>query len=217
MTEKPGISRRGFVAGACGAAGMLALGAVKFVPDGEVCRPPGAQDEARFIGACIRCGKCIEVCPNECITPATIEDGIVNMRTPRLNFSRSASQLYGAMGWCDHCAQNNNGIAKCAEVCPSGALSLDDDSSFETMRLGVAQIETDWCLAWMLKGCTLCKNACPREAIYFDNHNRPHVDEDLCNGCGSCEQACTSLTSVSVTAGGRSTETRAITVHPVYK
>ncbi len=215
MAAEVNISRRGVVGGAVGAGCMLALGAVKFLPEGEVCRPPGAQDEARFIGACIRCGKCMEVCPNSCIAPATIEDGIINMRTPRLSFSRSASQLRGALGWCDHCAEYNNGIAKCAEVCPSGALSLADDSTFETMKLGVAEIERDWCLAWMLKGCTLCKNACPMDAITFDKHNRPHVDPELCNGCGSCEQACVSLESVSMGAGNRSGTTRAILVKPV--
>jgi ferredoxin-type protein NapG len=145
---------------------------------------------------------------------AHIEDGVVNLRTPKLDFSRSASQLHGAVGWCDHCTEHNGGVAKCAAVCPSGALTPSAESSFDTMQLGVAHIENDWCLAWMMKGCTLCKNACPREAITFDDHNRPHVDESLCNGCGSCEQACVSLESVSVGAGGRSATTRAITVSP---
>lgn len=213
--DKTSLTRRGFVTGAVGCGCMLALGAVKLAPEGDICRPPGAQDGGRFIGACVRCGKCIEVCPNGCIAPAGLEDGIVNIRTPRLSFSRSAAQLHGAIGWCDHCAEHNGGVAKCAEVCPSGALSLADDSTFDTMRLGVARIETSWCLAWMLKGCTLCKNACPQGAISFDEHNRPVVDESKCNGCGSCEQACVSLESVSVGAGGRSATTRAITVRSV--
>ncbi|VEG99293.1 quinol dehydrogenase periplasmic component [Slackia heliotrinireducens] len=215
MQEAGSFGRRSFVAGAAGCGAMLALGLAKFAPEGDICRPPGAQDESRFIGACVRCGKCLEVCPNGVITPATIEDGIVSIRTPKLNFSRSASQLHGKLGWCDHCAENNDGIAKCAEVCPSGALSLDDDSSFDTMKLGIAYIERDWCLAWMLKGCTLCKNACPKDAIYFDEHNRPHVDEEGCNGCGSCEQACVSLESVSLGAGDRSGDIRAIKIYPV--
>ena len=213
--SKVQVSRRGFVAGAVGAGCMLALGTVSLLPEEAVCRPPGAQDESRFIGACIRCGKCIEACPNACISPAVLEDGIITMRTPKLDFSRSSSQLKGKIGWCDHCAEYNNGTAKCAQACPSGALSLEKGSSFDTMHLGVAHIETSWCLAWMLKGCTLCKNACPQDAISFDDHNRPVVDETKCNGCGSCEQACVSLESVSVSAGDRSTTTRAITVRPL--
>lgn len=212
---KADITRRGFIAGAVGAGCMVALGgATKLISQDSICRPPGGQNEQQFIGACIRCSKCIEVCPNGCIVPAALEDGLVNIRTPRLNFSQSASQLHGAMGWCDHCAEYNNGVAKCAEMCPSGALTLAEGSTFATMRLGVAHIETSWCLAWMLKGCTLCKNACPQNAISFDDHNRPVVDESKCNGCGSCEQACVSLESVSVGAGGRSATTRAITVQP---
>lgn len=212
--DKTSLTRRGFVTGAVGAGCMLALGVVKMAPEGDICRPPGAQDESRFIGACVRCGKCIEVCPNGCIVPVGLEDGVVNVRTPQLSFSRSVAQLHGSIGWCDHCTEYNGGVAKCAEVCPSGALSLSDDSTFDTMRLGVARIEESWCLAWMLKGCTLCKNACPQDAIFFDDHNRPVVDESKCNGCGSCEQACVSLESVSVGAGDRSVTTRAITVHP---
>lgn len=215
MTGQRSTSRRGFVAGAAGAACMLALGGVKLLPAQDVCRPPGGQDEALFIGACVRCGKCMEVCPTGVIVPTPIEDGIVNVRTPKLNFSRVASDLNGQMGWCDHCAENNGGVARCAEVCPSGALSTAIDSTFDTMHLGVAEITTDWCLAWLLKGCTLCKNACPRDAIYFDDVNRPYVDASLCNGCGSCEQVCVSLESVSLSAGDRSADKRAIHVVPV--
>lgn len=157
------------------------------------------------------------VCPSGVIVPAPIESGVVGMRSPKLNYSLSSSQLNGKLGWCDHCQQEHGGIARCAEVCPSGALSLADDSSFETMVLGKASITREWCLAWLLKGCTICKNACPLDAIYFDEHNRPLVDEDLCNGCGSCEQVCVSLESASIGEGGqyRSMTARAITVHPV--
>lgn len=212
-----GITRRGFVTGTCGAAAMLALGCVSFLPEGSVCRPPGAQDEARFLGACVRCGKCLAVCPNGVIAPSHIEDGLVGMRTPKLNFSQATSRLGGKLGWCDHCEEANNGVARCVEVCPSGALSPDENSSFETMRLGVAVIDHDQCLAWRLKGCTICKNACPLEAISFDENNRPIVDEKLCNGCGACEQSCVSLESTSVGQGETSREitSRAVLVQPV--
>lgn len=81
-----GVSRRGFVLGSAGGAAMLALGLVKFAPETALCRPPGGQDEDRLLGMCVRCGKCMEVCPTGVIAPAHIEDGIVGVRTPRLDF-----------------------------------------------------------------------------------------------------------------------------------
>lgn len=214
--SKPGVSRRGFVAGTCGVAAMLALGTVSLVPSTSVCRPPGAQDEDRFSRLCIRCQKCAETCPNGVIVPTHLEDGIVAFRTPRLDYSQASNRLSGALGWCDHCEIENGGVPKCAAVCPTGAIEEKADSTFQTMRVGLAVLENDLCLAWRLKGCTVCLNACPLSAIYFDDNNRPWVEEALCNGCGSCEQACVSLEGVSLGEGDnkRDTAKRAITVEP---
>ncbi len=219
---KPGIPRRDFIIGAGGAVALIALGAVKWCPTNDVCRPPGGEDAARMLGSCVRCDKCMEVCPNGIIVPSHIEDGIASMRTPKINFSLSRTQLNGKLGWCDHCQTANGGIAKCVQVCPSGALDeIANAAFFDTMIIGTAQINTNWCLAWRLKGCTICKNACPVNAIEFDGNNRPVVVEDACNGCGACEQACVSLESTSVgdgEEGGRGTMTaRAITVVPISK
>jgi ferredoxin-type protein NapG len=212
--DRPSVSRRGFVIGLTGTAALLALGTVKFLPADAVCRPPGAQRQEQFIGACIRCQKCIEACPTGVIVPSHIEDGVAQMRTPKLNYSRSAIMLDGKTGWCDHCQAANNGVARCIQVCPSGALDSGLDSNFETMRLGVAKIDQETCLAWRLKGCTICKNACPLEAISFDSSNRPIVDENICNGCGACEQVCVSLENTSVGEGenARQVDERAIVV-----
>lgn len=216
-TSSGAVSRRGFIAGAAGAAALVALGAVSLAPQAYAVRPPGAQDQARFLGACVRCGKCMEVCPNGVVVPSPVEEGLVAMRAPRLRFDLSSSDLNGKLGWCDHCAEANGGIARCAEVCPTGALSLKDGSAFDTMLLGKARIEHDWCLAWRLKGCTICKNACPLDAITFDDNNRPVIDEALCNGCGSCEQVCVSMESTSMGEGERhrAMTRRAIAVYPI--
>lgn len=214
-----GVSRRGFVLGSAGGAAMLALGLVKFAPETALCRPPGGQDEDRLLGMCVRCGKCMEVCPTGVIAPAHIEDGIVGVRTPRLDFSRSKAQLGSLAGWCDHCNEENGGTPRCAQVCPTGALTPPEGSTFDSMRLGTAVINRDWCLAWRLKGCAICLNACPLGAISFDGNNRPVVDELLCNGCGACEQACVSLESTSIgqDENNKHMTARAITVQQLER
>ena len=158
------MSRRGFVLGSAGGAAMLALGLVKFAPETALCRPPGGQDEDRLLGMCVRCGKCME-------------------------------------------------------VCPTGALTPSEGSTFDNMCLGTAVINRDWCLAWRLKGCTICLNACPLGAISFDGNNRPVVDERLCNGCGACEQACVSLESTSIgqDENNKHMTARAITVQQLER
>ena len=213
------FGRRGFVLGCAGGAAMLALGLVKVAPQTALCRPPGGQDEGRLLGMCVRCGKCMEVCPTGVIAPTHIEDGIVGVRTLRLDYSRSKAQLGSLTGWCDHCSEADDGTPRCAEVCPTGALGAEAGTTFGTMRLGVAVINRDWCLAWRLKGCTICLNACPLEAISFDGNNRPIVDEALCNGCGACEQACVSLESTSIgqDENNKHMTARAITVQPLER
>lgn len=210
-----GMDRRTFVLGTCGAAAMLALGGAfcASVP-ADVLLPPGVQDVKAMLSRCIRCMKCMEACPEGVIVPAHVEDGLFAARAPKLDFSRSSIALGGRAGWCDHCQQSNGGVACCAEVCPTGALGNPRQSSFRTMQLGVARIDEQSCLAWNLKGCTVCVNACPLGAITADEHGRPSVDGELCNGCGACEQACVSLESTSVGEGSSSrlTNRRAVTV-----
>lgn len=51
----------------------------------------------------------------------------------------------------------------------------------------------DACVAWDWAGCTVCKDECPVEgAITLDDHDRPVVHAEFCDGCGRCEQVCPS-------------------------
>lgn len=113
--EGAGMSRRTFALGVGGAGVLLAMGGLKLVPAEAQVRPPGGQDESRLVASCIRCERCVEACPRGALRPAHIEDGIVSVRTPTTNFND---------GWCDFCADENDGVPLCVAACPTEALAL---------------------------------------------------------------------------------------------
>ncbi len=199
-SPSPKMTRRTLCLGIGGAAAMLGLGALKFTPAPDILRPPGGQDVDRLISSCIRCEKCYEVCPRKVIKPAHLEDGVLNIRTPTLDFSDD---------WCDFCKEENGGTPLCVKSCPTDALHLASGAKAEEVVVGKAKIVEDWCLAYQLNGCRFCYDACPYNAISLDSEKRPVVDEDLCNGCGACESVCVSFQSGSVSQGASS---RAISV-----
>ncbi|MFK9090605.1 4Fe-4S binding protein [Bacillus salipaludis] len=45
-------------------------------------RPPGACDELEFLTSCSRCGKCVEVCPEESILLFPLSSGARLVNTP---------------------------------------------------------------------------------------------------------------------------------------
>jgi ferredoxin-type protein NapG len=134
-------------------------------------RPPGGQDEARFESLCVKCDKCVEVCPTDVVAVANLEDGITVVRTPKLNFH---------LGYCNLCM-------KCIEVCPTGALL---PIHREAVKIGVARIQREICIAWQWGGCMKCYGSCRPKAISKDALDRPVVDESKCTGCGECEFVC---------------------------
>ncbi|MDR1712557.1 MAG: 4Fe-4S dicluster domain-containing protein [Coriobacteriales bacterium] len=207
--RQPLISRRQLALGGAGAAVVLALGGAARALAGPVdpLRPPGAVDEASFIGACIRCNRCRGACPRGAIVNCDLEDGIINARTPKLSFHTKKSDSYrrpegsqaadvkaepyaallasGGSGYCDFCNL-------CIENCPSGALRPFDPAS---QWIGEAVIDTTQCIAFAkLGGCRRCVDYCPFNAITLDASRRPVVDPAMCNGCGVCENICPSST-----------------------
>lgn len=198
-----GISRRTFAIGAVGSAAMLGLGAAKLVGAEVVVRPPGGQDEGAFIASCIHCERCREVCPQHAIKPARLESGLLNLRTPQMDFRN---------GWCDFCESTEGGAPLCARVCPTSAFRLPASPVSESAVLGLAVLNTDWCLAYQAMGCHECVDACAYEAMGIRDDGTPYVIDDACNGCGACEHACVSLSSGSISVGATD---RAIVVRPV--
>ncbi len=150
-------------------------------------RPPGAVDESIFAGRCIRCGRCVEVCPYGSIRPLDIRHGVY-AGTPLINVVDIPCYL----------------CMKCVEVCPTGTLR---PVSQEETRMGVAVLERHVCITWRDEAlCRTCYNVCPfkEKAIKLDQL-RPVVMEQYCTGCGICVHGCPV----------KHEEGKAINVHPV--
>ncbi len=145
--------------------------------------PPGAVSGREFLSLCIKCQKCQEICPTGTITPVLLAEGAASVGTPRLNFR---------LGYCSLCM-------RCIEVCPTGALQPIEK---EAVRLGVAEVDRERCVAWTWAGCSQCQQVCPLDAIVLDHSQRPTVDAGKCNGCGLCEYICPSSALRSYTGAG---------------
>lgn len=138
----------------------------------KVLRPPGALPESEFKAVCNRCGRCLEVCPNNALKLMPLSDGIDAFETPYI-IARQAN--------CSLCLA-------CQEVCPTGAIAK---VPVENVNMGKATIDTSRCLAWSQgKDCFICGEQCLRVAINIEGENKPVVQTDLCVGCGTCERNC---------------------------
>jgi len=96
-------------------------------------RPPGALAEEAFLGACIKCGQCVQVCPVQAITLADAGDGF-GVGVPTIEAREQACDFS-----CD--------ALSCILACPTGALSHGLKQK-EEVRAGLARLaRPELCLA----------------------------------------------------------------------
>lgn len=169
------ISRRRVLQG----AGILALAGIVYKSSyaladitPKVLRPPGAVPDDEFLAKCIRCGKCIEICPDKTLLSAHLDQGL-NLGTPYFIPRQIPCSL----------------CMKCPDVCPTGALK---PLTMRDVRIGVAEIDQDRCYAYQGDVCRSCYNNCPLidEAIKMVEFQYPVIDPQVCTGCGICEYVC---------------------------
>ncbi len=149
-------------------------------------RPPGALPERDFAATCIRCLRCVDICPNHALVPIPAGDPSGLGGTPAMHPRRAACML---------CMSEEGDTLKCTEVCPSGALQLvrkEREEIQKKVRIGVAEVDLDLCYSYNNWSCGACIRACPLygEAMKLGNWERPIIDGSACIGCGLCERAC---------------------------
>ena len=172
----------------------------------KLIRPPGAVEERAFLERCIRCAECMKVCPNNALHPALFEAGIEGIWTPI---------LIARIGYCEHscvlCGQvcPTGAIQKITEKEKLG-------QGVPPVKIGTAFYNQGRCLPWSMQTpCIVCEEFCPTspKAIWVEEVDaqvreekpgpngeppgmktvhlqRPHVDPNLCIGCGACEKVC---------------------------
>jgi ferredoxin-type protein NapF len=173
------VPRRTLLGLACGAV-WAATVRIAHGDTPRTLRPPGAQDELRFLGLCLRCGNCSRGCPAHIIRPDGGQRGLAGLFAPVLDFRD------------DYCRED---CTRCLNVCPSGALkplALEDK---RRSVIGQPHVDMDVCLLGNDRDCAVCRNRCPFEALVLvfsetDYTLTPQIDPHKCNGCGACEAAC---------------------------
>jgi len=206
-TGETPLGRRGFLASGVGlASGALAGAAVAMLPSSPrrgasaaalapLVRPPGALPEPHFTSLCVRCGECLQTCPNDVLQPVGFERGVENAWTP---------QVVADWSGCEPSCNN------CGQVCPTGAIRAIPLEEKRAARMGLAVVDQATCLPYAgSEDCRLCVDECAAsgyDAIEFvrvatqadedgmpiegSGFLAPVVLEEKCVGCGLCQTRC---------------------------
>jgi ferredoxin-type protein NapG len=172
-----------------------------------VLRPPGALPEKDFLTACIKCGLCAEACVNR---DTNIDTQTGEQREGTLKMAQGGdSVLIGTPYFvpvevpCYMCED-----IPCVPVCPSGALDMPSllnekqELDINKSSMGLAVVHKESCIAFWGIQCDACYRACPlldtAITLEYQKNERtgkhayllPIVHDNVCTGCGLCEQAC---------------------------
>ncbi|GFE61619.1 4Fe-4S binding protein [Geobacter sp. AOG2] len=175
------------------AAGLLLAIPARFRPPekaSRLLRPPGVRDEDEFLNRCVRCGECMKVCLKNALYPASWQAGIEGIYTPL---------VVPRLGYCEY------NCTLCGQVCPTGAIPRLPADFKQREVIGKAVLDKNHCLPFAKRlDCIVCEEHCPIpskairsrevEVVGLDGTRKkirePYVMEEICNGCGICENVC---------------------------
>jgi len=148
----------------------------------------------------------MKVCLTGGLQPALLEGGFEGLWTPI---------LVSRIGYCEY------RCTLCGQVCPTGAIKKLNPEEKAKVKIGLAMIDPGRCLPYSHGiPCIVCQEVCPtpKKAIWLEEAvartqsgkevavKKPHVDLELCIGCGICETKCPVLgrPAITVTSLGES-------------
>lgn len=142
--------------------------------------PPGSVSLEHFQKQCTSCHLCVSKCPSHVLKPAFMEYGLAGVMQPTVSFEK---------GFC------NFDCTVCGDVCPNGAITpLTVEEKHLTQMGYVVFIEENCIVLTDGTSCGACSEHCPTQAVamvpYKDGLTIPHVNTEICVGCGGCEYVC---------------------------
>ncbi len=137
-------ARRQFLRSVGLAAGVVSASLLGFAPVARKwkprLRPPGARKGHEFLAACIKCGRCVRVCPVEALLLDDITSG----------FGRGVAYIDARTQACDFSCDG----LQCVLACPTGALTHEIAYPHE-VDIGFARVDRPGkCLAMLGLGFT---------------------------------------------------------------
>lgn len=187
------------------AAGLLLAIPARFRPPEKglrLLRPPGVRNEDEFLNKCVRCGECMKVCLKSALYPAAWQAGMEGIYTP---------VVIPRLGYCEY------NCTLCGQVCPTGAIPKLPASAKQREVIGKAVLDKSHCLPFAKRiDCMVCEEHCPIPSKAIRTREvevpgldgvrtkvkEPYVVEEICNGCGICENVCPLETKAGIEVFG---------------